>query len=244
MKTPRSIPLALALAAAGLSAAGAVQAQANTDASTPPGSATAVPAGPGIGYTPPDSVVRTTQAGSSGSMSSYSGPSDAYSLLPWTRRGWVGINVGDAKFKTSCGSPAFGCGNPDASLRLSTGGLFNDWVGMELAYLYTGEASRAGGTTSAQGLSLSLVLRAPLGAFNAFLKGGGIYAQTKVAADATSGIPTGKERGWGGVYGAGVGFDLTPSQGLVLEWSRAELKFPGIDKQNFDSTSLGYVYRF
>jgi hypothetical protein len=84
-----------------------------------------------------------------------------------------------------------------------------------------------------------------MGPVNIFAKGGAIYAQTKVSSDVLSGVPSGKHSGWGGIYGAGVGFDFTPSSGVVLEWSRSELRFPGIsDRQNVDTTSVGYIHRF
>jgi hypothetical protein len=126
-----------------------------------------------------------------------------------------------------------------------TGGLVNEWFGVELGYMNTGKAHRAGGDTSAQGVNMSLVARAPMGPVNVFAKGGAIYAQTKVSSDGLSGVPSGKHSGWGGIYGAGVGFDFTPTSGVVLEWSRSELRFPGIDsRQNVDTTSVGYVHRF
>jgi hypothetical protein len=245
MTAPRHFLPALTFSALAFAALGPAQAQLDTAPDVNASGATAPAPATSI-YGTPSADTRVAQARTGMGMDSSSSmrTSDSYSLLPWTRRGYFGINIGDAKFKTGCGTAAFGCSNPDASLRLSTGGLFNDTLGMEIGYLYTGAASRGGGDTSAQGVDLSLVVRAPVGPFNAFLKGGAIYAQTRVTADALSGLPTGKRSGWGGKYGAGVGFDLTPTQGVVLEWSRAELQFPGADRQNFDSTSLGYVVRF
>jgi hypothetical protein len=126
-----------------------------------------------------------------------------------------------------------------------TGGLFNEWLGMELGYTHTGSAERAGGMTRAQGINVSLVARAPLGAFNVFAKGGAIYGETSVSTGPLSDVTAGKRRGWGGTYGAGVGFDFTPTSGVALEWTRREFLFPGNGgRQNADITSLGYVHRF
>lgn len=237
---------ALALAAAAVSLAAQAQVTTPTDPNAQPsGSGAPAATSPGIGYGS-GSAVRVAQSGSgmSGSGSAYA-RDDAYSLLPYTRRGYFGINLGKPEFNSSCGTGLYSCDDPSTGVSIYTGGLFNDWVGMELGYMNTGKADRAGGTTRAQGVNVSLVLRAPLGAFNVFAKGGAIYGQTKVSSDLLSGVPEGKRRGWGGSYGAGVGFDFTPTSGVVLEWSRNEFRFPGRDgREDVDTTSLGYVHRF
>ena len=242
--------LSTALAAAGVSLCMTVHAQPSlvaATAQTPNSTTGSVPAGNGIGY---DGYLHmaqatpSTAAGASEPASAYA-RTDGYSLLPYTRRGYVGINLGQADFKNGCGAGGFACDRPDASVSLYTGGLFNDWFGMELGYMNTGSASRAGGRTRAQGVNLSLLARAPLGAFNVFAKGGAIYAQTKVSADPLSGVSAGARRGWGGTYGAGMGFDFTPASGVVLEWNRSQLRFPGNGaREDVDTTSLGYIYRF
>jgi len=234
----------LALAASTLAGAALAQVGTAPDPNAQPGTTTPpATTSPGIGYGS-TSAVRVAQAGSTSSSGAYA-RDDAYSLLPFTRRGYVGINLGQADFKTSCGTGLYDCDKPKTGVSIYTGGLFNDWVGAEIGYMNTGKADRAGGSTRAEGVNLSAVLRAPLGQFNVFAKAGAIYGQTKVSSNLLSGVPEGKRRGWGPVYGGGVGFDFTPSSGVVLEWSRAELKFPGGDgRQDVDTTSLGYVYRF
>lgn len=235
-RSPVATALALAAAAASLAVPLAVRAQ-TTNATDPQ-------AQPGISYGS-GGAVRVAQAGtSSGSGSSYA-RDDGYSLLPYTRRGYFGINLGKPEFNTSCGTGLYSCDDPSTGVSIYTGGLFNDWVGMELGYMNTGKADRAGGSTRAQGVNVSLVLRAPLGPFNVFAKGGAIYGQTQVSSELLSGVSDGKRRGWGASYGAGVGFDFTPSSGVVLEWSRNEFRFPGRDgRDEVDTTSLGYVHRF
>ena len=170
---------------------------------------------------------------------------DSYSMLPYTRRGYLGINLGQSAFDTACGAGGYACEDSKISGYFYTGGFFNDWVGAELGYLNSGKADRAGGRTRAEGVGLSLVLRTGMGPFSAFLKGGGMYAQTRVSAGAVSDVAVGKRRGWAPSYGGGVGYDLTPNHGVVLEWSRARLRFPGSDdRRDVDTTSVGYVYRF
>jgi hypothetical protein len=170
---------------------------------------------------------------------------DAFSLLPYTRRGYLGLNLGRTEFNNACGSGGYACDNAKGSAYLYTGGLFNDALGLELGYLNTGKSDRSGGDSRAEGVNLLAVLRAPFGPFSVFAKGGAVYAQTRVTTGLLSDVPSGRRRDWGGAYGAGLGFDFTPNAGLVLEWTRREVRFPGNDsRQDLDSTTLGYVYRF
>lgn len=196
--------------------------------------------GSGMGY-----GGSTGSAQSAGTGSAYGGSADAYSLLPFTRRGYVGINIGRPKLDAACGSGGYTCDDPSASGYIYTGGLVNDWLGAELGYFNSGNADRAGGRTRSQGVNLSAVFRAPLGQFNVFGKVGAMYGETKVSTGLLSNVSSGTERGWGPVYGAGVGFDFTPSSGVVLEWQRHEFRYPGGgDRENVDNTSIGYVFRF
>jgi hypothetical protein len=186
-------------------------------------------------------------AGGSSSMRPSSGASawdnNRYSLLPYTRSGYVGLNLGKPDFDLRCPS-GYNCDDPDWRAHIYTGGLINEWIGAEVGYMYEGSARRGGGDTKAQGLNLALVLRAPIGAFNVFGKVGAIYGQTRVSADGLSGLRTGKEDGWGASYAVGVGYDFTPQAGVVLDWQRNEYQFRGIGRQDVDSTNLGLVYRF
>ena len=169
---------------------------------------------------------------------------DAYSLIPYTRRGYVGLNLGKAEYDLACGSGGYACEDSELSGYVYTGGMFNDWFGTEIGYINTGKAERSGGRTRAQGVNVSLVARAPLGPVNLFAKVGALYGETRVSSGFLSNVQEGKDRGWGASYGAGVGFDFTPTSGVVLEWSRNEFRFPGAGRQDVDSTSVGYVHRF
>jgi hypothetical protein len=166
------------------------------------------------------------------------------SLLPYTQRGYVGINVGRPDFRTSCGIGPYGCKNSDVGIHVYTGGLFNDFFGVEVGYLNSGRAGRAGGRTHAHGLNVSAILRAESGAFNVFAKAGATYGQTRVSTGPLSDVTSGRTRGWGGSHGLGLGYDFRPDAGVVLEWSRHEFRFPGTGRRNVDMTSLGYVRRF
>lgn len=176
----------------------------------------------------------------------YSQGEGNYSLIPYSTRGYVGVNVGRPDYDTPCVA-GFSCSNNATAYKLYTGGMFSEYVGAELGYVNMGRATRADGRTEAHGINLSLVGRVPLGGFNLFGKVGTTYGRTKSTASPAAtlaGATTGKGSGWGGSYGVGVGFDLTQASSIVLEWERHEFRFPGLGKENVDTTMLGYVHRF
>lgn len=215
-------------------AATATQAQSTT---TDPGTVPSTAA-------PPQDSGSTPPAATRGWGDTLAGGSD-YSLLPYTKRGYVGLNLGQSDYgDLSCGVGAFACDDGDVAGTLNTGGMFNDWLGMELGYLHMGRVDRAGGRTEAQGLNVSLLARLPLQQFSVFAKGGTTYGRTKVTADPLALVPIGKDSGWGASYGAGVGMDVTPATSVALEWARHDFHFAGAGKQDVSLTSLGVKYHF
>ena len=214
----------LALASLGVNAQAQAQAQAQTSNSGDTTVAQMVRNDPSTSGNPP--------AGSS-----------TYSLLPYTRSGYVGLNVGRPRLNVPCGT-GYSCDDPNASVYLYTGGLINETVGAELGYINIGSADRSGGSTRSQGVKVSLVLRAPMGAFNVFGKVGGNYGETRVSSNPLSGVAAGKARGWGVSYGIGAGYDFDRQNGIVLEYGRDTFRYPAIGRKSVDSVSVGYVYRF
>jgi len=190
----------------------------------------------------PGSSTGSTGGGWMGNRPMYGQGEGNYSLIPYSTGGYVGINAGQPKFDTPCVA-GFSCTNHTTAYKLYTGGMFNPYVGGELAYVDMGRVNRAGGRTSAHGINLSVVGRVPLGGFNLFGKVGTTYGRTNTNS-ASGLIATGKDKGWGGSYGVGVGFDLTRASSIVLEWERHEFRFSGLGRQSVDSTTLGYVHRF
>lgn len=169
----------------------------------------------------------------------------SYSILPYTRQGYIGLNLGRARFDLPCGSGGYGCDrSANRAVTVYTGGMFNDWWGLELGYFNSGKADRAGGQTRAEALNASLVGRLPMGGFHAFAKGGVAYGRARMSTGPLSDQPSGRARGRGWVYGAGLGADITKNSSLVLEWTRYRLWMGRGDRSNVDATQLGYVYRF
>jgi len=169
---------------------------------------------------------------------------EGFSPMNISKNGYLGIDLGQARYSTGCGFGGYRCKNPDLAGRVHVGGLFNNYVGIELGYVHMGSAERAGGRTTAQGLNFSLLGRWPMGSWSAFFKLGGTYGRTEVTADDLSGLPTGLAKGWGGSYGAGLTYEVARSSALVLEWERHDFRFQGQGTREVQMTTLGYRYKF
>lgn len=167
-----------------------------------------------------------------------------WSLLPYTQRGYMGLNVGRSDYSPGCGIASLSCDRKGTAAKLYTGGMFSQHFGAELGYINLGRAERGGGRTSAQGLNVSLLARVPIDRFNVFAKAGATYGRTRVSAQTGSGIVAGRGSGWGASYGVGAGYDLTDTSGVVLEWERHRMRFAGGSRDNVDALTLGYVHRF
>jgi hypothetical protein len=171
-------------------------------------------------------------------------PDTSVWLVPGNKRVWLGIDLGQSRYSTGCGFGGYRCKNPDLAGRAHVGGLLNRYVGVELGYLHLGDADRAGGTTSAQGVNLSLLGRLPVGNFTGFAKLGGTFGRTEVTADPLSGVVTGTAKGWGASWGAGLTWEASRQSSLVIEWERHDLRFPGAGRHDVQLMTLGYRYGF
>lgn len=170
---------------------------------------------------------------------------DSYSILPYTRKGYVGINLGKPDYRGACSAGGIGCENPNVMGKIYTGGMFNDYAGVELGYVHMGRAERAGSRSDAQGLNLSLLGRVPFGSsFSGFAKVGATYGRTHLGAAPPFRFAEASESGWGRSYGAGLGFDVSRQSTIVLEWERHQFRFADIGRHDVDATSIGYQHRF
>lgn len=167
-----------------------------------------------------------------------------YSLIPYSTHGYIGFNAGTTDWDAPCGTGGFACDDSNSAFHLYTGGMFNQYIGAEIGLIDFGRADRGGGRVKAHGLNLSLVGRIPMGRLSVFGKFGTLYGRTDSEVLPGSGLTAGKDSGWEGSYGVGVGFDFTPRSSIVLEWNRFDLNFEGVGQRNITTTSLGYVHRF
>lgn len=177
-----------------------------------------------------------------------SGASSPYDLrrgswLPYATSSYIGLNLARPRYQLGCGG---GCDQPGLAGHVYAGGMFSPFFGAELGYLNFGELERgAGSHTRAQGLNVSLVARASLGAgFGVFGRLGATYGRTRVDPGAGSGITPGRASGWGPAYGLGVDWQFSDNWSAVLDWQRHRFDLAGDDNGWVRATSVGLKYRF
>jgi OmpA-OmpF porin, OOP family len=163
------------------------------------------------------------------------------SWLPLTSYGYVGLNGGVTDFDTTC-VPGFECDKSNVGFKAYAGGQLWRFIGLELGYVNVGKVEVGGGSGKAQGANLSLLANLPIGPINAFAKVGTTYGFTKTTTG-VAGAPSGRDRGFGMSYGAGVGYDLARNWQVRAEWDRYRFDFKGNDN-DVDMFSLGAVYKF
>ena len=76
---------------------------------------------------------------------------------------YVGLNVGRSDFAINTGFGGFPSDKRDTVYNIYSGTFFSPNFGLELGYTHFGKIQRAGGTTKAEGVNLSLVGKVPLG---------------------------------------------------------------------------------
>ncbi|MDB5745077.1 MAG: OmpA domain protein transrane region-containing protein [Polaromonas sp.] len=159
--------------------------------------------------------------------------------------GYVGLNIGQSNYSLGNGFGPFASEDHDTVYNIYTGTFFNPNVGLELGYTNFGKIQRAGGNTKAEGINLSLVGRAPISqSFNVFGKLGTTYGRTDVSAFAGSGVPSGKETGFGVSYGLGAEYVFNPVLSAVLQYDEHRLNFAGDNRDRVNATTVGLRYRF
>jgi OmpA-OmpF porin, OOP family len=165
--------------------------------------------------------------------------------LPGPGRSYLGLNLGRSRYNLPCGSASLLCDDSNRSVQLYTGTMVGDFWGVELGYLNMGRIARAGGETSATGLNLRLVGKAPLGrSFGVFGKVGTTYGRAESSTLSSSVIAAGAERGFGPSYGAGLSYDFNPRVSATLEWDSNDFRFAGTGRDPVRSTSLGLQIRY
>jgi hypothetical protein len=158
---------------------------------------------------------------------------------------FLDINVGRASYNTPCGLAGLTCQKNVTSYSVTAGDMFSENFGTELSFLNFGTAHRAGGGVSARGLNLSAVGRLPLGDyFGVAGKVGATYGVTHVNAPDGSGVPTGKEKGFG--LGYGVQMDVKVAHDLRGEigWEQHDFHFAGSGISSVRNVTVGVAYRF
>ena len=158
--------------------------------------------------------------------------------------GYVGLNLGASNYSLGNGSGFFPSDDTDTAYNLYTGTFFTPNFGLELGYTNFGKIERAGGTTKAEGINLSLVGRAPITqSFNLLGKLGTTYGRTDVSSR-DPGVISDKENGFGVSYGIGAEYSFNPQLSAVLQYDEHRLKFAGDGSDRVNATTVGLRYRF
>ena len=159
---------------------------------------------------------------------------------------YLDLNVGTSDFGLNNGSGLYPSDSRYTTYGVHLGGYSdNTNLGFEMGYTDFGRLNRAGGTTKADGINLSMIGRIPFGsAFNLMGKVGAIYGRTDVSAAAGSGVTAGSETGLDWTYGLGAEFAFTPKWSAVLQYDENILKFAGGSRERIKVTALGARYRY
>lgn len=166
--------------------------------------------------------------------------------MPYERGFWghAGIGFGQSKLDDLRCTPGFGCDDKDQAFKLYAGGRFSNIFGLEVGLLNIGKFSASGGEADGWGADVALLAGIPIGANSAiFGKLGVIYSRTEVSAEPSTGVPTGKERGFGGRWGVGGQLGLTKVWALRADYDRYRLPMPG-DHRDLETMMLGVQYTF
>lgn len=171
-------------------------------------------------------------AGSSGSL-----------WTPGSGRTVLGLNGGRSNFHAPCGS-VYACDDTGNYWSLYGRSMASDFWGTELAYIDMGRMDRAGGTTRAYGLTVSLVGKMPIAqSLGLFGKVGALYGRTRTSTGAGADIAGGRENGFGLSLGAGLSWDFSPKMSAVLEWDHYHFNFQS-GRDPVHATSVGLQYKF
>jgi OOP family OmpA-OmpF porin len=158
---------------------------------------------------------------------------------------YIGLNVGQSDYSLGNGIGVFNSSQGDRAFGINAGSYFNSNLGIELGYTDFGSINRAGGSTKANGINLSLIGKLPLNeSFNLLGKIGTTWGSTNVAASPLSGVATGDSSDFGLSYGVGAELVMTPQWSALLKYDSHNLKFAGDISERIGSTTLGLRYRF
>jgi opacity protein-like surface antigen len=173
-----------------------------------------------------------------------SSPSSGYSMYA-PGATYIGINAGQSNYRLNNGVGGFASDQRKNAYSIYGGGYFSNNFGVELGYTDFDRINRAGGSTKAEGFSVSLVGKLPLSpSFNLLGKLGTTYGRTDVSSNPASGIASGKEAKWGLSYGIGAEYAFNSSWSGVLQYDEYNMKFAGTGNDRINTTSLGIRYKF
>ncbi len=191
-------------------------------------------------------VLAASLAAAFGAHAQSNAPRKAYDpSMQGLQKSYIGLSAGMSDYSLGNGVGVFGSDQGDTAYRINGGAYFSRYFGADLAYTDFGKVKRAGGTTKAEALSLSMVGKFPLSpSFNLLGKVGTSFSRTSVSSAASSGIAAGDASGWGLSYGVGGELVLTPQWSMLLEYDSHNLKFAEDQFNRVGATTLGVRYTY
>ena len=159
---------------------------------------------------------------------------------------YIGLNAGETDFHLGNGTGLYTADSHTTAYSLYAGSYFRDSnLGMEVGYTDFGKINRAGGSTKADGINLSLIGRLPLGSsFNLLAKVGGLFAHTDVSTAAGSGVTAGSENNLDLTWGVGAEYAFTRNWSGVVQYDENTLKFAGGGLDRISNLALGVRYLY
>ena len=157
------------------------------------------------------------------------------------------VSAGQTDYRLGSGSGLFGSNNGSTAYAVSAGSYFTNNLGVELGYTDFGRISRGGGETRADGVTLKLVGKWPLGSqFNLLGKVGTTYGRTEVTSAAGSGISAGSDNGFGVNLGIGAEFLFTPNWSAVVQYDAHDMRFvsSSSDRDRVGIATVGIRYTY
>jgi OmpA-OmpF porin, OOP family len=103
-----------------------------------------------------------TVAGAQAQTTSANNSTNAYAMTGVPKI-YFDLSAGQTDYRLGNGSGLFGSNNGSTAYAISAGSYFTNNVGVELGYTDFGRINRGGGETRADGVTLKLVGRLPLG---------------------------------------------------------------------------------
>jgi OmpA-OmpF porin, OOP family len=191
-------------------------------------------------------VALAASAGAQAQTASANSSTNAYALTGVPKI-YFDLSAGQTDYRLGNGSGLFGSNNGSTAYAISAGSYFTNNLGVELGYTDFGRINRGGGETRADGVTLKLVGRLPLGSqFNLLGKVGTTYGRTEVTSAAGSGISPGSDNGFGVNLGIGAEFLFTPNWSAVVQYDAHDLRFASStnDRDRIGIATVGIRYTY
>jgi OmpA-OmpF porin, OOP family len=163
---------------------------------------------------------------------------------------YIGLSAGASDFSRITGSNGnnglYSSESNGSPYSLTYGSYFlGPFLGMELGYTDFGQVASGGGTTKANGLSVSLIGKLPLTEqFNLLGRVGTTYGQTDVSAQALSGVVPGSANGFGWSYGVGAELMLNPWWSVVVQYDEQHMQFVNVGWDRVSTATIGARLHF